>query len=213
MSISDILTILAILSAPFFAVFAQKKIETWKSQRDTKLWIFKTLMATRAATISPHHVQALNMIDLEFSDKDKKEKEVKRIWKEYLDHLASLPKDPEESKAAIPTWQEKNTDYLASLLQAMGCCFGYDFDKVHIKRGIYSPEGHARVEDQQAAIRYFALEVLSGRKPLSLQTSIIPVDEEAAKFGQKFQKSISEFIEGKKDLNVRIKKTDVEQKH
>lgn len=73
MTISDILMIIAVLVAPFFAVYVQKKIETWKSQRDTKLWIFKTLMATRGATLSPQHVQALNMIDLEFSDKDKKE--------------------------------------------------------------------------------------------------------------------------------------------
>ena len=210
MTISDILMILAVLLAPFLAVYVQKKIETWKSQRDTKLWIFKTLMATRGATLSPQHVQALNMIDLEFSDKDKKEKEVKLIWKEYLDHLASLPKDPEASKAALPAWSEKNSDYLAELMQAMGVCFGYDFDKVHIKRGIYSPEGHARNEFEQRALRFFALEVLSGRKPLSIQTSIIPSDEEAAAFGRKLQQGLADYIDGKKDLTVRINKENAE---
>ena len=90
MTISDILMILAVLLAPFLAVYVQKKIETWKSQRDTKLWIFKTLMATRGATLSPQHVQALNMIDLEFSGKDKKKKRLNLsgkstwiIWPRY----------------------------------------------------------------------------------------------------------------------------------
>jgi len=211
MTISDILLIIAVLVAPFLAVFVQKKIETWKIKRDTKLWIFKTLMATRGATLSSQHVQALNMIDLEFSDKDKKEKEVKRIWKEYLDHLASLPKDPESSKAALPSWIEKNSEYLADLLQAMGACFGYDFDKVHIKRGIYSPEGHTKDELEQRALRFFALEVLSGKKPLLTQTSIIPSDEDAAAFGRKLQQSLADYIDGKKDLNVRIKKENADQ--
>ena len=210
MTISDWLMIIAVLVAPFLAVYVQKKIETWKSQRDTKLWIFKTLMATRGATLSSQKVQALNMIDLEFSDKEKKEKEVKRIWKEYLDHLASLPKDPEQQKAALPAWSEKNNDYLAELLQAMGSCFGYEFDKVHIKRGIYSPEGHTRDEIEQKALRFYALEILSGRKPLSTMASIMPANEEAAAFGQKLQQSLSDYIDGKKDFTVRIKEGKAE---
>lgn len=128
-----------------------------------------------------------------------------------MDHLASLPKDPEAQKAALPAWSEKNSEYLAALLQAMGSCFGYDFDKVHLKRGIYSPEGHAQDEFEQRALRFFALEVLSGRKPLSILTSIIPSNEEAASFGQKLQQSLSDYIDGKKDFTVRIKKDNVEQ--
>lgn len=211
MTFSDGLLIIAVLVAPFLAVFVQKQIENWKSKRDMKLWIFKTLMATRGATISEQHVQALNMIDLEFSDKNKKEKEVKRIWKEYLDHLASLPKDPEEQKAALPSWSEKSNDYLSELLQAMGRCFGYDFDKVHIKRGIYTPEGHTQVEIEQRALRFYALQVLTGKNPISTQTSLIPPDEEAAVFGQKVQQSISDLIDGKREFKVTVKKDHPEK--
>ncbi len=210
MTISDTLMILAVLVAPFLAVYAQKKIETWKSQRDTKLWIFKTLMATRGATLSPMHVQALNMIDLEYSDRNKGEKEVKRIWKEYLDHLASLPQDQDKQKAALPGWSEKNSEYLSELLQAMGHCFGYDFDKVQIKKGIYSPEGHAKDEYEQRALRLFALELLSGRRPLL--TSAVPANEEAAAFVKKIQEGISDFIDGKADFKVTVKKEHSEQK-
>lgn len=206
MTISDYFMILAVMIAPFLAVFVQKQIETWKSKRDVKLSIFKTLMATRGATLSQQHVQALNMIDLEFSDKNKKEREVIRIWKEYLDHLASLPKDPDENKAALPNWVDKNTDYLADLLQAMGLCLGYDFDKVHIKRGIYSPEGHTQAELEQRAIRFYALQVLSGKQSISTLTSLIPSNANDEEFGRKIQKVLSEYLDGKRDFSITIKR-------
>ncbi|HEY9172256.1 MAG TPA: DUF6680 family protein [Verrucomicrobiae bacterium] len=204
MTISDSLMMFAVLIAPFLAVFAQKQIENWRTKRDTKLWIFKTLMATRGATLSFNHVQALNMIDLEFSDRNLKEKEVKRIWKEYLNHLGSLPTDPEQKKAALPTWSDKRDDYLAGLLEAMGKCFGYDFDKVYIKKGIYSPEGHAQDELEQRAMRFFLLQVLQGQRRFPIAATLEPADEAAAKFGKKYQKSIIEVLEGKSDLKVTI---------
>jgi hypothetical protein len=211
MTISDGLMIMAVLVAPFLAVFVQKKIETWKSQRDMKLWIFKTLMATRGATLSREHVEGLNMIDLEFSDKDKKERVVKQIWKEYLDHLASLPQDPEAQKVSLQAWSEKNSEYLAALLKAMGSCFGYDFDKVQLKKGIYSPEGHARYQDEQRLLRFLGLEVLSGRKPLRTLTSIIPAKKEAVASGQEQQKTSPDIMHGEKDFTMPIKKDNAGQ--
>jgi hypothetical protein len=202
--------ILAVLVAPFLAIFAQKRIENWRMKRDTKLWIFKTLMATRGATLSFNHVQALNMIDLEFSDGNPKEKEVKRIWKEYLDHLGSLPTDPEQKKAALPGWSDKRDDYLAELLEAMGKCFGYDFDKVYIKKGIYSPEGHAQDEMEQRAMRFFLLQVLQGQRRFPIAATLEPADEAAAKFGKKYQRSIIEILEGKSDLKVTIQNPNAE---
>jgi hypothetical protein len=211
MTISDSLMIVAVLIAPFLAVFAQKRIETWRAKRDTKLWIFKTLMATRAATVSVNHVQALNMIDLEFSDKVPNEKEVKRIWKEYLNHLGSLPSDPEQKKAALPLWTDKLGDYLAELLEAMGKCFGYDFDKVQIKKGIYSPEGHAHDEFEQRAIRFMLLQVLQGQRRFPIAATLEPADEDAASFAKKYQRSMIDVLEGKSDLKVTVQKTVAEQ--
>ena len=75
--------IVAILIAPFLAVFAQRQIDLWREQRQRKLWVFKTLMATRGRTLSPEHVQALNMIELEFQKSS--EKPILYAWKEYYD--------------------------------------------------------------------------------------------------------------------------------
>jgi len=38
-------------------------------RRNRKAWLFHSLMAPRAARVSPEHVQALNMIDLVFYGK------------------------------------------------------------------------------------------------------------------------------------------------
>jgi hypothetical protein len=56
----------ATILGPILAVQAQKWVEIIRERRGRKLWIFHTLMATRAARTSTEHVQALNMIDLIF---------------------------------------------------------------------------------------------------------------------------------------------------
>jgi hypothetical protein len=209
-TITDGLLIASTLLSPFLAVFAQKKIEEWRAARQTKLWIFKTLMATRAATLSSNHVQALNMIDLEFSDTKNDEKEVKRIWKEYLDHLTSLPPEPEAQKAAIGPWVEKNQDYLADLLVAMGKCFGYRFDRVDIKKRIYSPEGHARDEAEQRAIRAGLLRILHGQGAILTQTALVPANEAMKEYGAKLQAALLGVLEGQQAIAIRPPQPEVQ---
>jgi hypothetical protein len=68
MNLSNTLMILAILLSPFLAVFAQRKIDLSREKRGHKLWIFRTLMATRGNKISLEHVQALNSIELFFDN-------------------------------------------------------------------------------------------------------------------------------------------------
>ena len=60
------ITILAIILGPILAVQVQKYIENKKETRNKKMQIFKALMATRATPLYPAHVEALNMIDIEF---------------------------------------------------------------------------------------------------------------------------------------------------
>ena len=99
MTLNEVLTIVAIVIAPVVAVQVQKRLEVFREQRGRKLWVFKTLMATRAATVSADHVQALNMIDLEF--REKRYKRVTVAWKTYLDHLSSYPKDAENLQRGV----------------------------------------------------------------------------------------------------------------
>lgn len=94
MTQTEVLIVISTLIAPLLAVQAQKWLERYREDHERKLRVFKILMATRAATVSPDHVQALNMIDLEFQGE--KCKKVRTEWKTYLDHLGSFPKDDEK---------------------------------------------------------------------------------------------------------------------
>jgi hypothetical protein len=66
MTTSDWAIVSATLLGPILAVQAQKWLERWRDYRNRKMWVFQTLMATRAARLEAEHVRALNMIDLVF---------------------------------------------------------------------------------------------------------------------------------------------------
>lgn len=157
--ILGVLTIIAIILGPIVALDLQRRLDRGRETRDRKLWVFKTLMSFRATALSPHFVQALNLIEVEFDSKNEKEKAVLTAWKVLLDHFGDLaaPKLP-------PNADEKTATLTTNLLLAMGKCLGYDFDEVQIKKGAYYPMGLGNVEQEQHAVRRGVLDVLSGKR-------------------------------------------------
>jgi len=171
MSKSNALMILAVIVGPILAVQAQKFIEKWREARARKVWIFKTLMAMRGTPLAPAFVQALNTIDLEFSPKKPKEKAVLDAWKLYLDHLYSAPRDFNDPnyQSQLTVWTAKSSEWLVDLLYLMGRALGYNFDKVQLKKGFYTPVGHTNLELEQSLIRRGILEVLFRRRNLPVE--------------------------------------------
>lgn len=167
MQIQDWLMILAVLAGPIIAVQLTRFVDNKKEQRDRKLQIFKTLMATRAYTISPQHVEALNRIDLEFSNKHKKERSVVYAWKEYLDLLGDKDMPREQ-------WGIKRIELLVELLHCMAQVLNYEFDKTHIKNSAYSPVAHGDIEDQQTAVRMGVIDILQGKRVLPMYVTNFP---------------------------------------
>ena len=53
--ITDIAIVFATLFGPILAVQAQKWLERNREIKQRRAWIFRTLMATRATTLSPVH--------------------------------------------------------------------------------------------------------------------------------------------------------------
>ncbi len=162
MELANILTILAIIIGPIAAVQIEKMLARNREKSNRKLSVFKTLIATRGAPLSHAHVEALNRIDLEFSD-NKKHNTVIIAWKEYFDNLLQKVEDKD-----LSLWISKNEDLLSNLLYEMGKSLGYNFDKVLIKRNIYSPIGHATVEREQENLRKGLIEILSGENSLPI---------------------------------------------
>ncbi|QOR38570.1 hypothetical protein HNO52_08650 [Billgrantia diversa] len=199
MSLNDILTIVAILLAPIAAVQVQKWLEVFREQRGRRLNVFKTLMATRAANVSPEHVQALNMIDLEFQGK--RYKPITDTWKAYLDHLASYPKDGGETLQQ--QWGEKRVDRLVSLLMEMGKSLGYEFDEVHVKKGVYAPEAHGQIENENLLIRRGLIRLLYGDSAVKMDVESLPVSEDEASEQKLIRKALLDVLSGKEAISVR----------
>lgn len=173
----DWLTLLAVLLSPLLAVQVTAFIERRRQSRERRLNIFRTLMGTRATGLSPDHVQALNMIDIEFYWKgkwkiysDHKAEEVLRAWRIYLDHLSDKKSFTEES------WAEKRIDLFIELLHKMAVSLGYDFDKVHIKRTSYFPQSYGDMEDDQHIIRKGLVALMKGEISLPLKVTSMPDD-------------------------------------
>lgn len=97
MESKDIIMTMAIILGPILAIQAQKTIEVFQETRKRRMELFRTLMSTRAERLNRNHVQALNMIDIEFYGRllpfirtryqTKKEQAVTHAWKSYNSHL------------------------------------------------------------------------------------------------------------------------------
>jgi len=157
MALVDVLTILAITLSPLIAVQVTEWVQRRRSNRDRRLYVFRTLMATRSANLTPEHVAALNMIDVEFYGTDRKSKAVIEACKLYLDHH-NRPIDP------TGNWAARREDLLLDLLQKMGGCLGYEFDKVSIRHTSYFPQRFGDMEKEQEQIRKGLVAVLDGKK-------------------------------------------------
>ena len=153
-------TIAAIIIGPIVALWIQRMSERRREQRNRKLVIFKELMATRATRLTPRHVDALNAIEVEFSDGSVSDKRVLDAWRLYLDHLGDS--DMEDKQR----WTDKANDLLTDLLYEMSRVLKYDFSKVNLKKNIYSPKAQAELEMDQYLLRKYVVEMMSGKRAI-----------------------------------------------
>ena len=185
----EVLTLLAIILGPIMAIQVDRWLKKRNLEIDRKNNIFKTLMTTRGAVLSYSHVEALNQIDLEFHD-NVKYNNVITCWKEYFDNLSQKVDD-----ANMPLWFDKNDELLANLLLEMGKSLGYNFDKLLIKRNIYSPVGHGKLERENQVIRESLIEVFQGKRNLPLE--IISPEEQSNLRTLELQNLLIEYYQSK----------------
>lgn len=161
LELKDWLILATTLLSPVIAVQVTEFLNRRRQAHDEQLRIFRTLMTTRASNLDASHVQALNTIDVVFSGKSGKQEEVRRQWKQYLDHLNDKNYPREH-------WETKRKELLVELLDTMGRHLGFNFDKTHIKNQSYYPQGHGDLEQDQFKIRQALLEVFTGKRPLPM---------------------------------------------
>jgi len=200
MNISDSAIVLATLFSPLIAVQVQKFIEKITERRTAQKRIFYVLMGTRATRVAPDHVQALNMIDLEFSGagwrgQSAKEREVINRWRDYPDHL-NAPGADDQNEARAEAWIARSDELFTDLLEALSGCLGYSFNRVELRRGIYRPRAHGIADTRQEVIQRALADVLTGQTPLAMRVTDFPVSQEAMELQQRVQQGLLDVVEG-----------------
>jgi hypothetical protein len=193
MSITDGLLIASTLLGPILAVQAQKWLERLREQRNAQRRIFYALMSTRATPVASEHVQALNMIVLEFGGRlfwrpTARDKNVVDKWRIYADHL-NHPAPPSDEAAQI-AWRAATDDLLVNLLEAMSQALDYSFDRVELKRGVYYPQAHAEADLRKIRFETALVRILTGEASLPMAVTSFPVSEEALNLQKKVQEGL-----------------------
>jgi hypothetical protein len=156
-------TLIAVLVGPILAVQIDRYIERERDGKQRRIRIFRELMITRAARLSPRHVEALNGILLEFSDNKKAEKSVVDAWKLYSGHLNEV------NAPDMNIWADTAARLLTDLLFEMSSCLGYSFNKQDIKAGSYYPRYLSEVDEENDRLRKALLHTYAGETPLKVE--------------------------------------------
>jgi hypothetical protein len=197
---ADLAIVFATLLGPVLAVQAQKWVERGREQNNRRVTIFRTLMATRAASLSPAHVEALNAIPIEFYGDRKAFKDVVEAWRAYLDYLSQQGVDPN-------VWAQKRYDLFIELLWRLAESLGYRFTKVELQREVYSPKAYATIESQNEVIRTGLSRIFSGEAALPLDIKTFPADPSFIKRQVELQEQLLSWLAGQRTVKVQVETT------
>jgi hypothetical protein len=159
LTITDLVTVTALLVGPAIAIGIQLYFESRRRKRAAKERIFSTLMGFRAFIINPQFVQALNLVDVIFYDNV----EVRAKRSEFM-----AIANGSQGREMKPQEIEACKDLIAEMLAKMGKELGFEFDHTEIKNTAYYPKGFERLDYAAFALREKGLEVLEGKSSIGV---------------------------------------------
>ena len=149
--------VLATAAGPIGAVCISLWREARSAARGRQLHVFRTLMATRRLGISAEHVNALNLVEVDFYGCRKVQEE----WKAYKDHLFAGGAEDE-------AWQEKKERLLATLLYQMAKKLHFNIPALEIFKGGYAPKGWLHLDLRRLAALEYVYDLAQG-------TRVVPI--------------------------------------
>jgi hypothetical protein len=201
---SSVLMLIVVFLAPFFAVWAQGRILKDTEIRKRKKDLFETLMATRQNRTSLEHVKALNMIEVVFDPKVKKEKKVINSWRIYHDSLKTNNPRYYEDQNVRDSVHAKRDDLFIDLLHELSECLDFSFNKVDIKNYAYAPQGHIDDAETDRLARIALIRMAGKDGVIRTQTVMWPGDTpEKQDAAEEFAKSLKNFFDGKTSIPIR----------
>jgi hypothetical protein len=147
--------VMATLLGPVLAVMVTRHVDARRQIRDRRLEVFRSLMGSRRAPLSPERVKALNMVEIEFHGIAS----VEAAYRDVMAHI-NMPRPLPHG------WGERHRTLLTKLLSEMAKVLGYELQQLDVLEGGYYPQGFVDIEVEQQLVRQALIDVLSGRRPL-----------------------------------------------
>lgn len=193
---ADVAIVFATFVGPIAAVQAQKWLEKRRAINDRRNHVFRVLMATRAAKLSPGHVEALNAVPVEFYGRSKKLKPIVDDWHTYLNTL--------ENKASLEgqVIAEKRQSAFLDMLHKMSTYLGYSFNRSELEKDVYYPTGHRVIEDDQDVIRRGVASLFKGETTVPMAVKEFPVDKQTFDNQVALTKLLTQWLEGRSAVKV-----------
>jgi len=167
-----IATIVAVLLGPILAVLVTRFVDERRLKHTRRMEVFRTLMRTRRMRLTPEHVGAINLVEIEFDG----ESPVLDAWKAYWGHLhQTVPTDQAQQRQFF----QDQDGLLTRLLHAIAKSLGFKIEQLDIFQGGYVPQGWLNDEQTARELRALTLDILNGRRgipvvPLNLPTGQSP---------------------------------------
>jgi hypothetical protein len=149
---------MAIVAATFLGPIFAVSVSIWREAITAKytrrLHVFRTLMSTRRVGISLDHVNAINLVEVDFYNCRK----VEAAWNSYKSHLNDSSKPEDEA------WHETKERLLAKLLFEIAAVLGFKIPALDIFKGGYAPKGWAHRDLRAVGALEYVYELSQGTK-------------------------------------------------
>jgi hypothetical protein len=178
-TLNELVTIIALVVGPVMAVFITRRLDDQRAYKARRMDVFRILMRTRRAVLSPDHIGALNLVEIEFAN----DPTVLQAWKSLFQHFGS-PQGRREDESVEGVTDQKEINWrteafgkrliqerqrlLAKVLHAMAKVLGFRIEQLEIFEGGYNPQFYANIETDQEIIRKFVVD-------LAQQKTVVPM--------------------------------------
>jgi hypothetical protein len=149
--------VIATLLGPILAVFVTRYVDKRRQRTDRQYELFRALMRSRRANLSPEYVSALNTVEIEFAGI----KSVDDAQRSLFQHLNTRPQPSD--------WGDRLNRLQTRLLYAIAKQLGFQVEQLDVLEGGYVPQGWGTTEEQNTEVRNNVLEVLRGKRALKIE--------------------------------------------
>lgn len=96
----------------------------------------------------------------------------------------------------------RGDELFTNLLNAMAEDVGYSFDRVQLRKGVYSPNAHGQQEAQLQVQRRLIGEVLNGERAIKMDVTAFPFSADAVDAQMKLQGKLADALDGVGALRI-----------